>query len=913
MFPRFRLATIVGGTIVLAGCGSSATGPSSQGPTVTWRRFLFLIAFLAACSSPTAPGGGGGSATPTSIAVRSGGGQTGTPGMALPAPVVVVVSDASGNPVANVAVTFAVDSGGGSLSQTTATTGSDGSATSGTWMLGPSAGRNTLRITAGSLAPIEVAATAADGVVSLGTANFGAGSGSFQVIDPGPLKGFSMSIPAGAVSAPLALTISYGPSAGVTVLDGLTPISPVITLANPSVSYLQAPMTIHIPAVVPAGTTPFVVMFNSATGAREVLPLLSWDTTGVTALVSSLSSDNLTLQATGGSLNQGIESNFTVVVLPNSVLAANYDAGFRPATDGWEFGGPETVVSTNALWLGMLGTSAWYFAAHASPTRLFGRFQLAPDAVRSDRTGFRWSSVIANQMNDYYLNATARLDKIFSGAQVDQMQFNAITAAMSMGLAAPQPQLVALYTNRDGNGTADILIVLAYRKQGTQLFVYDPHAPGDNNLSITVDAQGMHPFLAGNGKTYVAMAGMSITSLLPISTISSSYPAVLTGTIGAAEFGSYPLQLTSKYGRLGDTIWLSDTLRVWAQCAACTPVITSPSAPEATASLAAIEQWIFTTTGGHTTGRQLNVCCGRVIGYDFQASAVGQEADGLAIYRASAVNSPLFSWIDWVPLLLIKLGVTITPTPLTSYVGVPDSLGVKIDGTPPAHIAYQWDFGDGTPKVTVNDTPSVHHTWTAVGVYPIKLTLLDPDTRQPMATATASDSVIPPRYVWHFTSAGAATTQLPPGGIGTSHSDTLALGMINEFLGVLQNTPQNSSLFLETINGCSGLSLEQFPDGAVVDTGVVASAFRAALGVSCTVNYIAGTLTLGPLGSGSLVGTAGRAPGTPDDVLTIGGGAINATMNGATLQGTIVWNVNYSTGIATYTFPFTAMQVVPAP
>ena len=55
--------------------------------------------------------------------------------------------DGAGNPVAGVSVTFAVPSGQGTVSPTTPlTTGVDGIAAATSWVLGPTAGPNTVTV-----------------------------------------------------------------------------------------------------------------------------------------------------------------------------------------------------------------------------------------------------------------------------------------------------------------------------------------------------------------------------------------------------------------------------------------------------------------------------------------------------------------------------------------------------------------------------------------------------------------------------------------------------------------------------------------------------------------------------------------------------------------------------------------------
>jgi adhesin/invasin len=85
---------------------------------------------------------------PASIAINGGNNQTAAAGSAVSTDPSVIVKDAGGNPVANVDVTFAVASGGGSVSGATPKTNGSGIATVGSWTLGPTAGTNNNTLTA---------------------------------------------------------------------------------------------------------------------------------------------------------------------------------------------------------------------------------------------------------------------------------------------------------------------------------------------------------------------------------------------------------------------------------------------------------------------------------------------------------------------------------------------------------------------------------------------------------------------------------------------------------------------------------------------------------------------------------------------------------------------------------------------
>lgn len=99
----------------------------------------------------------------TSLVVAFGDNQQASPGSPVVAPPAVIAVDSHGNGVVGITVTFAVTSGGGSLTGPVQATADNGVAYLEAWTLGPSAGPNTLTATAEGLAgsPITFTATAA--------------------------------------------------------------------------------------------------------------------------------------------------------------------------------------------------------------------------------------------------------------------------------------------------------------------------------------------------------------------------------------------------------------------------------------------------------------------------------------------------------------------------------------------------------------------------------------------------------------------------------------------------------------------------------------------------------------------------------------------------------------------------------
>lgn len=127
-----------------------------------------LLPVLVSCGSePTGTGGGGRPepgppGPPATVSIEPSNAQTGTVGAKLPSPLVVRVSDAAGQAVSGVGVTWAVTEGGGKLSQSSSSTDAQGR-TQVEWTLGTKPGANQVTATVGSLTPASFSATAAAG------------------------------------------------------------------------------------------------------------------------------------------------------------------------------------------------------------------------------------------------------------------------------------------------------------------------------------------------------------------------------------------------------------------------------------------------------------------------------------------------------------------------------------------------------------------------------------------------------------------------------------------------------------------------------------------------------------------------------------------------------------------------------
>jgi hypothetical protein len=141
-------------------------------PTHRYFAASLVTLILVACSDSTEPGVG----PPAKLVIQAGEApQIAVIGEAVPTAPTVIVTDANNHPVPGVAVTFAITSGGGSLSSTTQRTNFTGMG-SVVWTLGNTLGTNTLTAAIAGLPPVTFNATA----ILSDAAVF-----AFDLVDPG--------------------------------------------------------------------------------------------------------------------------------------------------------------------------------------------------------------------------------------------------------------------------------------------------------------------------------------------------------------------------------------------------------------------------------------------------------------------------------------------------------------------------------------------------------------------------------------------------------------------------------------------------------------------------------------------------------------------------------------------------------
>jgi adhesin/invasin len=337
------------------------------------------------------------------IALKDGNGQTDHVGTAVAVPPSVFVSDAYNNPISGVAVTFAVTSGGGSITGASTTSNAAGIATVGSWTLGIVPGPNSLTATSVGLTgspttftatgilgtPTKIALNAGNGqTATVGTAV--ATAPSVLVTDAGnnPVPGVAVtfSVASGGGSATGGSTTTnmfgiasvgswtLGTGAGANSLTatsvGLSgsPITFTATgVAGPATRYVVTSSSYAPPAGSPVTVTAQLAdQYGNAVGTSGIAVTFTKTGTGgafsganpATTNASGVATITLTVASTVGTAytvtgtsttpsRTGTTPTITTVVGPPSRIALNAGNG-QTATVGTAVATAPSVLVTDA-------------------------------------------------------------------------------------------------------------------------------------------------------------------------------------------------------------------------------------------------------------------------------------------------------------------------------------------------------------------------------------------------------------------------------------------------------------------------------------------------------------------------------------------------------------------------------------
>jgi adhesin/invasin len=271
----------------------------------------------------------------------------------------VLVTDQFGNPKAGIAVSFAVATGGGSITGASQTTGANGVATVGSWTLGPAVGSNTLRATAAGLTGSPVTFTAVGGIGTATQLVMQAGDGQSATV------GTAVAIPPtvraldargnGVPGVAVTFAVPFGDDSrveGVTSITTLTDASGSAHVSWTMGTYAAA----RVLSVIAPGLSGSPVSFGATATAGPPTQFYSWYGDGQSAAAGTAVPQAPAMLVTDryGNPVANVGVTFTVASGGGSVIGASQQTDVNGAAivGGWILG---TLPGTNTLTATVIG------------------------------------------------------------------------------------------------------------------------------------------------------------------------------------------------------------------------------------------------------------------------------------------------------------------------------------------------------------------------------------------------------------------------------------------------------------------------------------------------------------------------------------------------------------------------------
>lgn len=887
------------------------------------------LVVLTACSGESNPGVTPPSPPPpppapvaTTVAVASGDAQQADIGTPVALRPTVVVRDAAGNAMSGVSVAFAVDSGGGSLTASAATTGADGTASSGSWTLGANVGSNVVTATVAGLPVVRFRAL---GLLPrtrtlVDTMAIAAGGGTVQYVKAGdPLSGLSLTVPANSYAARTTWSIRADSTIAVTLPPDFSQVGPVLVITNGQ-GYADSVITLTTPMRVDASDVVAPFYYDGASRTFEPIPLVARTDSSATLATRHFSSDMLALPGNapiGSALRASRLLKFGSVQVvwirvPRTRLVGNFTSSFRPGIDNWEFTNFGDYIAPNGDCEGMSITAMYYhyFYRASGKPQLFGQYDKSALNQWDNVQGIRFAGSV---QGDYSARWYAGINQLFAlvdegvrrGTNVEELTSTWIVFTLKLN---QRPVLVHLRNAAGGH----VVVAYAASSNGTKTDISfaDPNYPSTPRV-MTFQSGLLSPVTlqqnaAVTPAAYNRAYALAVSAEVPMDQLSRRWVEFTRKSAGSDRYpGAYHHEV---YDALTDS-WskLQDTVRTTASSLVLRFIC--PGCPLKTEGGATDEQATEIWNGDGNEQLAEN-------GIKVQPGSERLLAVGKAYANFDPIAGRPPGFVDAKPFVVIAQPFKIAaefdhapPTVDLDFIAAPGGLG----GTAPR---YRWDFGDGTPPVVKTSESTVTHRWARYGNYTVKVEL-----RTASGTLVARDSMriaINNRaaYSWDIDVATVQSATLPPEGIGNTRADTLIYQKASGWMARLANGSSTTSLLLigRATAGlsCNGvLYLHESTANTVPDT-VTLDGLRGVIG-NCGDPDYTGSLSIAPKARGSLTGQA--VPVQQEDLLVLPGGSINAlnTRRGAelgTLTGTFVVNFRYSTGVGTYRIAFSASSLV---
>jgi hypothetical protein len=591
-------------------------------------------------------------------------------------------------------------------------------------------------------APVEPEPPVTGGRISTGPSTevarqvISTAGGTLRVSMPGdPLDGFELTVPQNAFAQSQDFAVSRAEIVSHQLGEYFNPVSPLIKISYGG-GYADELMEVRIPIALPAGHFAMGFFYDEATGELEGIPVVGLDSTSITISTRHFSPPD----GGGGGLfrrSQGVWRNLVISSILRTVLEQQpvITTGFSPGADDWEFPNYGSYVAPGGHCAGQSMAAMWYFyekKLKGEPS-LYHRFDTIHDPAKSasfwfdNPLGYRFASTIQRD-----LDFTGWVEKLNQLSVLPYLSWRSFIYAM---LLLGEPQFVII--KKSGTSQGHAMIVYAISPVEGKLHIADPNyphnrVPGTGDPSVRTiqyhwdlgngrfDPYSSAATAGGAGTDYDQIGYAAKTSHIEWPQLAKRWKEVQDSTIGDDRFPAYTLWVHEGAGfELSDgLITQVDSLVLHCRSTACVKFI---------AGTDHLQEFRVYTAKGLFLGEANGFTNGLLTLHLFP----GEERIGIRVKGRTNMDMDAYVDFKWftirhhIPVDLVAADPSGKPITTPGVKGTPYVFKAQSGGlVPPAGKAkYTWDFGDGTPAVTVTDDSTISHAFAQDRTYNIRVVL----------------------------------------------------------------------------------------------------------------------------------------------------------------------------------------------
>jgi adhesin/invasin len=515
---------------------ASASGPISP------------VTFIASATSGAA----------ATLAIIAGNNQSATVATAVSTAPAVRVTDTQGNAVSGVSVTFAMSSGGGSVTNPVRATDATGAATIGSWVLGATAGSNTLTATVAAVAsPATFIATGNPGPA----ASLSLLSGNDQTAPVGSAVGVRPAVKVADThgNGVSGITVIFAIAGGGGTLTGTTQTTATNGIATVGSWTLGAAAGVNTLEATSAGLTssPVTFMATGTTSGAVSIAIAGGNNQTVTVASPVVTRPAVKVADAGGNGVAGVSVTFAIVGGGGSITGGTLLTGSDGiATVGsWTLGNIAGTNSMTATASGLVG-SPLTFTANGNPGSV-ASIAVSSGNAQSATVGTQVTSRPSVKATDAFGNAVAGVNVSFviaggGGALTGGTQTTATNGIATVGswtlgtvtglnsMTATAGGLIGSPASFSATGTAGdptVFRVIAGSDQVTWVSTPTDTAPAFELVDVY-----------GNG-----VPGRTITLQVTQGGGALSQSSLITENDGRASLASWTVGPTESHGQLQAT------------------------------------------------------------------------------------------------------------------------------------------------------------------------------------------------------------------------------------------------------------------------------------------------------------------------------------------------------------------------